>query len=275
MMQNKTINLLLWLLSFVITFISAFYQRITGPTYPKRGEIAIANESIQYKLLRSHNSGKDYKIQIRNPEAKLSGKLVFKRYKTEDPWTEEKMLAEKGLLTGNLPQQPPGGKLLYKIILSNSIEQATIPANEPVVIRFKGAVPAFILIPHIIIMFTAMLLSNRSGLEAMRKKSSASGYVIWTVILLLIGGMILGPLMQKYAFGMLWSGFPLGEDLTDTKTLIAMISWIAALIATRKRHPARFWILSAAFITLSIFFIPHSLRGTELDYSTLDQTLPH
>jgi hypothetical protein len=75
--------------------------------------------------------------------------------------------------------------------------------------------------------------------------------------------------MQKFAFGVAWSGFPLGMDLTDNKTLIAFLFWIVALIAGRKGKPARPFVLAASLVTLLIFLIPHSLRGSELDYSKM------
>ena len=40
-----------------------------------------------------------------------------------------------------------------------------------------------------------------------------------------------------------------------------------ALIAGRKGKPARGWVLAAAILLLIVFLIPHSLLGSELDYS--------
>jgi len=91
---------------------------------------------------------------------------------------------------------------------------------------------------------------------------------------LLVGGLILGPLVQKYAFGALWTGFPFGHDLTDNKMLIAMIGWIAALIAGRGGKPARWWVLGASVLLMAIYLIPHSLLGSELDYSQVGASLP-
>jgi hypothetical protein len=82
--------------------------------------------------------------------------------------------------------------------------------------------------------------------------------------------MILGPLVQKYAFGALWTGFPFGYDLTDNKTLIAFLGWIAAWIAGRKGKPARGWVLGASILLLVVYLIPHSLFGSELDYSKIN-----
>jgi hypothetical protein len=75
--------------------------------------------------------------------------------------------------------------------------------------------------------------------------------------------------MQYYGFGVLWTGFPVGHDLTDNKTLVAMIGWIIALFMVRKGKPARGWILAASVLLLVVFLIPHSLFGSELDYTKL------
>ena len=94
---------------------------------------------------------------------------------------------------------------------------------------------------------------------------------IITAVFLFVGGIILGPIMQKYAFDAYWTGFPVGKDLTDTKTLIALLAWIVALIAGRGGKPARGWYVAAFVLTLIVFIIPHSVLGSELDYSALEQ----
>jgi hypothetical protein len=87
-----------------------------------------------------------------------------------------------------------------------------------------------------------------------------------TLALLTMGGMILGPFVQKYAFGAFWTGVPFGWDLTDNKTLISFVAWIGAIWAGRKGNKAHGWILAASIITLIIFMIPHSVLGSELNY---------
>jgi len=92
-----------------------------------------------------------------------------------------------------------------------------------------------------------------------------------------VGGMILGPIVQKYAFGAYWTGFPWGYDLTDNKTLIMWVVWIAAAGAlgwkARDAAPgwrARFTVLAAAVVMTGVYLIPHSLRGSQLDYDAVD-----
>jgi len=143
--------------------------------------------------------------------------------------------------------------------------------ESPVIIRFKGSVPGQVLLPHILIMFLAMLFSTGAGLLALFKVPSYRKFGIWTLILLFAGGMVLGPIVQKFAFGAFWTGIPFGWDLTDNKTLIAFLFWILAVAMNLKRERPFFTIL-AAIVLLLVYSIPHSLFGSQLDYGTGEVT---
>ena len=112
-----------------------------------------------------------------------------------------------------------------------------------------------------------MLISNLSGLMVIFKKNNLFKYSILTFTLLVSGGMILGCFVQKHAFNEYWTGIPFGWDLTDNKTLIAVIVWLIALILNRKKDRPLI-ILIASIILLLIYSIPHSLYGSELSYSS-------
>jgi len=174
-------------------------------------------------------------------------------------------------LIAYLPNQPPAGKLEYFIKLSKGEDVVNLPENNTVVIRYKGAVPDTVLIIHIIFMFSSMLLSVRTGLEAFSKDPKLFKLTFWTLITLFIGGLIFGPIVQKYAFGAYWTGFPFGHDLTDNKTLIIFIGWIVALFMYKKSaHPER-WAIAASILMMAIYLIPHSTLGSEIDYTKLDK----
>jgi hypothetical protein len=116
-------------------------------------------------------------------------------------------------------------------------------------------------------MFFAMLFSTLAGLMSIVKYPLYKKYSIWTLIFLIAGGMILGPIVQDYAFGDLWTGIPFGWDLTDNKTLIALLFWILAVVMNRKQEKP-FYTALAALALLLIYSIPHSLFGSELDYTS-------
>jgi hypothetical protein len=263
-------SILLWTLALVVTLASAVYQKKTGPTYAVRSSCEISGSIIDYKLDRTHAGPGDQAVTLNVPDTTVQGLLFYKRYKTNDDWTKVRMERVDENLTGTLPHQPPAGKLEYYVELLSGVTVESLPTNNTVITRFRGDVPGFILAPHIFFMFFGMLLSFRAGLEALRKEAKLKGIVILTTCFIFIGGMILGPIVQKYAFGAYWTGFPFGMDLTDNKTLIAMIGWILALVGTLVNYKPKLLTGIAAVITLFIFLIPHSMAGSELDYSKLD-----
>ncbi|MCX6563306.1 MAG: hypothetical protein NTU60_06840 [Candidatus Aminicenantes bacterium] len=320
---------LLWFLAVFITLGAAVYQRLTGPTYPFRARATLDGQDITARLPRSAENVTDCEIKIRGLAPEIGGYVEYMRYKTQDPWTKIPLERSQGALSAGLPKQPAAGKLAYKVVLVKGDKEAALSGDKPIVIRFKGVVPSWVLIPHIIIMFLAMLLSSAAGLAAFGKARSwpkfkfvpgillfaagiGTAYAIfkivgipkimgfnlfwlcipvsigagallaalplkpdhrlfakWTAALLFIGGFILGPLVQKYSFGVLWSGVPLGFDLTDNKTLIAMVGWLLALFMMRKGKQARVWVVAAAVLLMAVYSIPHSVLGSELDYSKL------
>ncbi|OGD20496.1 MAG: hypothetical protein A2Y70_06530 [Candidatus Aminicenantes bacterium RBG_13_64_14] len=259
---------LFWFLAVVITLGSAVYQQKTGPTHDLRGKVVVEGTEIKYKLPRTAETVRDAEVAIAAP-APLLGYLEYKRFKTDDDWTRVPLAREGDRLVGLLPKQPAAGKLAYKVSLTAGYVATAITGEDPVVIRFKDPVPAWVIFPHVLVIFAAMLFSTAAGLAALDKKRNPRRFVLWAVGLLFVGGFVLGPLMQKFAFGVAWTGFPLGMDLTDNKTLIAFLFWIAALIAGRKGKPARPFVLAASLVTLLIFLVPHSLLGSELDYSKM------
>jgi hypothetical protein len=267
-------SLLYWILAVILTLSSAVYQRMTGPTHPVRGSAVFAGGAVQWKLDRSHGGAGDQPVRVFVPDSGTEGSLFFKRYKTDDEWTRMRMMRHGDTLSAMLPHQPPAGKLEYAVELHAGDSFLRIPEVESIVTRFKGHVPDEYLFPHVILMFLAMLFSMRVGLEAFRRDARLRTLVIWTTILLTAGGMILGPIVQKFAFGAFWTGFPFGTDLTDNKTLVAFIAWIAALIVVlrSKESPVRRWmVLVASIITLAVYLIPHSMMGSELNYRELDK----
>ena len=266
-------SILLWILALIITLASAVYQRKTGPTYPISGQAELKGSIVEYDLLRSHGGSGDQPVVIFAPDTSLSAELVFRRYKTEDVFTRLAMQREGDSLKAWLPHQPPAGKLEYHVELKKNTTTVSIPKDENAVTRFKGAVPNWALVPHVFFMFFAMLLSTRTGLQALRKQASVKGLLYSTILFLILGGFVFGPIVQKFAFGDFWTGFPFGTDLTDNKTLIALVAWAIALVAFLRRPPARWWIVAASLVMLVIFMVPHSLHGSELDYSEPEQHL--
>jgi hypothetical protein len=260
----------LWIVAFLITASIAIYQRMTGPTYPLSGSAVLDDKKVVYRFDRSRGGEGDQEVLVRTEDPSVRGVLEWKRHKTEDAWTAVEMGYRDGNLYGLLPHQPPAGKLDYRVQLTGKKGTAVVPAEGGVVIRFKGDVPLFVLIPHVLAMFTGMLFSMRAGLEIFSATPRYTRLIAWTIGILSVGGLLLGPIVQKYAFDAYWTGWPFGHDLTDNKTLFAVLAWVVAAFALRKGANPKPWVLGAAIIVIIVFLIPHSVLGSELDYKAID-----
>ncbi len=259
--------LLYWVIAILITLTAVIYQRKTGPTYDKKVTSSISGTEYNFKLKRSHGGEDNCEILLNVPDKEISGTLAYKMFPSKDKWTETKMNREADNLSATLPHLPPAGKYEYKITLNKN--GVSHPLNEgiPVVIRFKGDVPSGVLVPHIFLMFFAMLLGNLAGILAIFKHKKFKFYTTLTIIALFFGGMIMGPWVQWHAFGEAWAGVPFAWDLTDNKTLLAFIFWILALIMNRKKNRPVYTIV-ASVVMLLVYSIPHSMYGSQLDPET-------
>ncbi|MCX7861492.1 MAG: hypothetical protein N2449_00670 [Bacteroidales bacterium] len=258
-------NILFWIIAAIITMAAAVFQRLTGPTYPIKGEILLQNKTIRFKLPRSIEIGSQTQITVPIVDG-YSAFIAFKRYKTSDSLIIEPMKLINEHYSYQLPDLPPAGKYAYNIFYKNNAEVRYLCKHD-IIVRYKGEVPEWILILHILFMFGGMLLSNYTGILALRKHTKVHYWAKLTIIFIFIGGFILGPIVQKYAFNEFWAGFPYGYDLTDNKVLLSFIFWIIALLLYKKYHHPR-WYFIACIVTFIIYLIPHSLYGSELDFST-------
>lgn len=256
-------------------FAAADYQEKTGPTKEYKGSFESGGEEISYALLRSGNTDQDAPILVPNPGGRMGGQLFFKRFPTQDPFSPIPMESVAGELQGRLPAQPAAGKVEFYVQLDTPEGGVRIPeGEETLIMRFKDPVPLGYLVPHVICMFIALLVGVRTALGALLYPEGVRRLAWTTLVLMTAGGMILGPIVQKYAFGAFWTGWPYGYDLTDNKTLIMWIVWVGVVLVLWKRPSPRDWvargsILVAAVVMLVVYVIPHSLRGSELNYDEM------
>ena len=252
---------LYWLLAVVITLVLSIYQRMTGPTYPKKVTIELNGENYKIKLPRS-GVQKDEIITLKDVPRQNHMILHYRRYPTSEDYTTMDFEWADNAWQAALPVQPVAGKLQYYITVNGK----DYPADEPLVIRFRNDVPASILVPHILLMFAAMLFAVYTFLLVMTRKKYSKWLKV-TVGTLFVGGFILGPLVQHAAFGPWWAGFPYGTDLTDNKTLLSFLLFLIALVTLKWKYNR--WVVALAVLFMIVIFsIPQSAYGSEYDYTT-------
>lgn len=258
------------LISVVLTLFFAAFQRMTGPTHPEDGFVEREGERVAFSLPRSGTVGEDTwiavpakSLQDSRPEGdertgradtclpEASGnlpvrdsacsgyetpcieshhaaRLHYRHYPFLDgeDWIEVPMRQEEGYWVAFLPSQPMAGKLAYYV----EADGLSYHQEAPLIIRYKGSVPAAVLVPHILLMFLAMFFAVMAGLAALLNNPLYKRYSVVTLVLLVLGGLVFGCLVQKHAFDVYWAGFPMGGDLTDNKTLIAVLTFLIAVV---------------------------------------------
>ncbi|MBK5096993.1 MAG: hypothetical protein JJE01_04355, partial [Gemmatimonadetes bacterium] len=288
---GKAISIVLWILAFLLMLGAGVYQRLTGPTHPMRGSIEVAGESVTYRLVRAAWTDEQARIELPAVPGVEGGVVSWRRYPTREVWSEQPLARDRENWIARLPIQPAAGKLEYSIDLSVEGSDVRLPEAERgnAILRYRDPVPLGVLIPHIFFMFFAVLIAWRAGLAALVHPFGLRRLAWWALGLFTVGGMILGPIVQNYAFGEYWTGIPFGWDLTDNKTLVMWLAWlVAALVLERvARRDAggtvasdrsgggvRALVLVASVVTVFVYLIPHSVQGSELDYDAIDRGVP-
>lgn len=205
--------------------------------------------------------------------------MHYKRYQTNDPITPLAFqLDGSQQFTAQLPVQPAAGKMEYFITGTIDGKAFQIPekGEDNIVLRYKDPVPDLILIPHVTMMIIVIIFGIRAGLGAATDDGTMRKWTVVAFTAMTVGGMILGPLVQKSAFGEYWTGFPFGGDFTDNKMLIMWIAWALALAIIgfkpkKKENVSRASVMLAALVMTAVYLIPHSMGGSTLDYEKVDQ----
>ncbi|MEA2008231.1 MAG: hypothetical protein U9O54_03845 [Chloroflexota bacterium] len=280
--KPKLTSVLLWILAGIITIACFMYQDKTGPTYPLEGEYETNSGVVDFKFLRSETIGTDLKIMFPDPVPNdVQGYVEYRRYKSYDEWSTIPMEAgefefsRRGStevvqgIGAELPSlEERAGKYEFFVYIEDGDESpVSITGEKAIYARYKGAVPNWALLLHITIIFVSMTFAVRTVFEAI-----IDGNFKWminaTIISLLVGGFILGPLVQLYAFGVWWSGIPFGYDWTDNKVLLELLFWLIAAYTNWGERRNRKSVYLAGFVMLLVYFIPHSVFGSEYDYRT-------
>ena len=281
---SRRLRITLWVVAFLLMALIARHQRRTGPTYPLGVDATLGGTALHAQLVRSGETTGPAIVEIPAPPTGWTATLNWRRYPTSDAHTAVPMIANSDdppLHTAKLPVQPSAGKVEYFLELTDGGQTVRVPAaaEDDPVLRYKDPVPWGVLLPHIFAMFLSMMIGVRAGLAALFKLEEARRLAWITLGGLTVGGLILGPIAQKYAFGEYWTGWPNGYDLTDNKALIMWLVWLGACLVFGTRRwqrprAGRAAVVVAMLVTLVVYLIPHSLRGSELDYDKLKEGVP-
>jgi hypothetical protein len=186
-----------------------------------------------------------------------------------------------GIYETRLPELKKGMKIKYWITAANEDGTRVRVPGDPgklCVLTYKGKASNLVIVAHVAFMFGAFFFMTMSFLAAIdilrgrEDKKNAVRAARWALVTSFIGGWPLGFLLNYQTFGTIWEGFPFGYDITDNKTQMIFVLWLASLLLAwgsftgtgeeKDRLGRRAWALSivACFIvSLALFILPHSI----------------
>lgn len=182
---------------------------------------------------------------------------------------------------------PEGHRMFYYMQVRDAQgNQVMIPEQAPAApllhVRWEGHVLAPVLALHISLMIGALfflvhglhyavrILGNGTGSQR-ATVHKAHRAILWGWLAFFVGGIPLGIYVSGTALSWpnAWGGWPLGTDITDTKTEILVVYW-GLVVASKADHlhprlkpwtmdrKFAFLVLGGAILTAIVYAIPHS-----------------
>jgi hypothetical protein len=156
---------------------------------------------------------------------------------------------------------------------------ARVPSDtdeEAFVFYFKGIPNRKILVAHVVLMFVSLFIFIFAGYLAVKAIKDRRIVLhiprlsFLGVVIFFVSSFPLGMVVAYQTYGTPWSGFPIGTDITDNKSLGIVAYWAAATFFYRgsvfRKDPngdlfsmttLPYVYLVGVIVTIALFLIPH------------------
>ncbi len=143
-------------------------------------------------------------------------------------------------------------------------------------VYFVGKPQAGVLVGHIATMFAAFfcgalaMMRTLDGESVLMRRRGTAALVVGTAAFLLVGVFIFGPRVEMQTYGIPWSGFPNGTNLTSTLSVVVFAVWLILAVGLRgtllRNDPSQDWIgtkrlrfalMIALVLMVVTYLIPH------------------
>ena len=248
----KKENLILWIASFIITFLVVYLSNLFSSNYPISGTIGIEGQKVSYRFEKIHYGKEDVSVLIRSDLKDLSGKLFWKA-ETDSVWNSKDMKGDDLVLSASFPSAKIETKTNYYIELSYKDKNLFVPDNQKVGIEFFAKIPTMVNVLQFLFLYLGLLLAVRTGLEYFNKQEKIKKFEIFIAIIFLTLTALVNPLYLTYKYGFINKTVPSITRLFPAKELLLTVLWIASIIITFNVKKYKIIPLISAIITIIIF----------------------
>ncbi|MFZ1946591.1 MAG: hypothetical protein WAW06_03535 [bacterium] len=238
---------------------------------------------ITHAPIEEADAGRETSIQAditAGPAASDIKAFIFYRSGGRPFQVSEMRLLEPGRYFGAIPPHVRGDKLEYYIEARTASDIVVrVPAKqkaEGFVVSIEGRANRYLLGTHIAVIFVALFFFIFAGYlsyQALQHRRSLL-YIPRVAFLgtaaFFIASIPLGMAVAYQTYGKIWTGFPVGGDLTDNKSLAILIYWAVCAVLYRgslwRKDPSHDFLpmvtlpyvhLAGAAITVVLFLLPH------------------
>jgi hypothetical protein len=275
------------LVAFIFTLLLLSFARKTTTVQSVHKTVEKSGILIDHHTVAKKVGERDVVIPVKvigAEEVKLFYKIEEGEFRSVNMGLNE---GESDLFVASIPYHKKGTQAWYYIEaqkqigdtkLTISLPDKNSPNFEPLLLKFEGDVPPYIIISHVFCTFSAILFSVLavfSAVDLKRGKSTLKKSVIFSLfafIFLFVGFFPLGWTLNYFAFGTLWEAFPFGSDVTDNKSQIVFLSWLVTLFLVKGtilgKNPSKNLVSEKTYstmviisfvVTVVMYLIPHSI----------------
>jgi hypothetical protein len=271
-----------YLIALLLTVVLLGFARRMSTRHEQTFSIQADNVTLTHHTI-TENFGDGPIISLQAlPSDRVRAVVLYSEHPGGPDYKTLEMNLSSGVFGAKLDPLPKGQKYWYHInVYQDNVNIAVLPPakageNSDQFIKFKGHIAPYIIIPHILFMFGTIffgLLAVFTSIDLARGKGETKRSVLFMLLAFIcafIGGIPLGIVVSQQAFGGSgWGGWPLGTDITDSKTEVLLLFWLITLflswrgLAGRKmavtNRTYSFLVILSFLITFITFLIPHSI----------------
>lgn len=192
---------------------------------------------------------------------------------------------------GELPTLPRGERYFYYLEIDyemdGKLSSIVIPEWAPdkplLYVTYEGKPNKNLLLLHIVLVIGAAIfllhalfysircLGEKDKTKSINYFDKAYKSVLWGWISFTVSTLLIGYYISYQVFGKGWNGLPIGDDITDNKSLLMIIFWgIVLLLRSDSKYKLMIFnriiavrtfcimIIIGSILTTIIYLIPHS-----------------
>jgi hypothetical protein len=247
-------KILLLLISTVIAVFAVFVQQFSSSDRPYYEEIKINNIDYSFKLPVYHEGNEECLIELSVPDTTIKGLLYYKLFKSNHEYNFINLIRMNENLVSVLPHQKQNIKVQYYLELNSDGKKYFIARDNPVIVRFQGVVPKYVLFPQVAIMFVALIFSCFAGMLTFSHIDSYKKYAKVSFYLFTLSALVIGIIIHLISFRHLFVQVANNNDLTFYKNGIIFLLWLAVYYVNRKSD-FKFLTLAVSILTLILYCV--------------------